>query len=305
MSRASTQALLRQVARLEVRAGKRQRADHPLLAELRQDPARLMAAAGITPDPWQEELLRSSAARTLLLVSRQSGKSSTAATLALRTALLRPGAPVLLLSPSLRQSGEVFRKVMDLFGALGRPMAVAAESALRLELANGSQVVSLPGDERVQPRRLHRQVAHPDLAAALPLSPAVVRPDPAPYPLADVPGRVVPDQHEHPRPDGVDRLGGLGLLSHAAQARGGEGRQGVADCLHAPAASGSAVGGALPRVAGQEDRTAAQGEGVGGAEALPEGGTLRFVQGPDEQGWFPNAFYAPDATCTDCTLRLH
>ncbi len=148
MSRASTQALLRQVARLEVRAGKRQRADHPLLAELRQDPARLMTAAGITPDPWQEELLRSSAARTLLLASRQSGKSSTAAALALRTALLRPGAPVLLLSPSLRQSGELFRKVMDLFGALGRPMAVAAESALRLELANGSRVVSLPGDEK-------------------------------------------------------------------------------------------------------------------------------------------------------------
>jgi hypothetical protein len=80
--------------------------------------------------------------------AHNSGKSSTAAALALRTALLRPGSPVLLLSPSQRQSGELFRKVVDLFGALGRPMAVSAESALRLELANGSRVVSLPGDEK-------------------------------------------------------------------------------------------------------------------------------------------------------------
>src|SRR5262249_39437155 len=39
-------------------------------------------------------------------------------------------------------------KVLDLFGALGRPMGVTAESALRLELTNGSRVVSLPGDEK-------------------------------------------------------------------------------------------------------------------------------------------------------------
>lgn len=55
---------------------------------------------------------------------------------------------MLLLSPSLRQSAELYRKVVDLFGALGRPMGVTAESALRLELANGSRVVSLPGDEK-------------------------------------------------------------------------------------------------------------------------------------------------------------
>jgi hypothetical protein len=36
---------------------------------------------------------------------------------------------------------------MDLFNALGRPMAVIAESALRVEFANGSRVLSLPGTE--------------------------------------------------------------------------------------------------------------------------------------------------------------
>jgi hypothetical protein len=47
----------------------------------------------------------------------------------------------------MRQSGELFRKILDHFNAMGRPMPVTAESALRLELANGSRIISLPGDE--------------------------------------------------------------------------------------------------------------------------------------------------------------
>src|SRR5262249_5097813 len=77
----------------------------------------------------------------------QSGKSSTAAALGLHTALCRSGSLVLLLSPSQRQSGELFRKLTGLYEALGRPVRTLARSALRLELANGSRVVSLPGDE--------------------------------------------------------------------------------------------------------------------------------------------------------------
>jgi hypothetical protein len=78
---------------------------------------------------------------------RQAGKSTLAAALALRKALLEPPALVLLLSPSQRQSGELFRKALDLFFALGRPVPVEAQSVLRLELANGSRVVSLRGGE--------------------------------------------------------------------------------------------------------------------------------------------------------------
>jgi hypothetical protein len=106
-----------------------------------------MTAGGMTPDPWQADLLRSEADRVLLLCSRQAGKSSTSAGLAIRTALLEPNSPVLLLSPSLRQSGELFRKVFDLYTALGRPVPAVRESALQLELANGSRIVSLPGTE--------------------------------------------------------------------------------------------------------------------------------------------------------------
>jgi hypothetical protein len=117
------------------------------MAALRADPAAVMTAAGLAPDPWQVRVLASPLAQILLLCSRQVGKSTVAGALAMRAAILQPGALVLLLSPSLRQSGELFRKVLGYFTALGRPLRVAAESALRIEFANGSRVVSLPGDE--------------------------------------------------------------------------------------------------------------------------------------------------------------
>lgn len=148
--------LRRVVTKLETLAGAKARANAVLLDELRRDPAQIMTRAGQPPDPWQRELLAGDDEQTLILASRQIGKSAAAAALALHTALLRPRSPVLVLSPTLRQSGELFRKVLDLFNALGRPMGVAAETALRLELANGSRVgvaARLGGnDPRVQRR---------------------------------------------------------------------------------------------------------------------------------------------------------
>src|SRR5205823_5282158 len=110
--------------------------------ELRADPANVMVMAGMQADPWQCRLLRSCSPRMLLLCSRQSGKSTTAAALALLAALLEAPALVLLLSPSQRQSGELFIKCRSLFRDLGSPVPVTMESALRLELANGSRIVA-------------------------------------------------------------------------------------------------------------------------------------------------------------------
>jgi hypothetical protein len=142
------QALHRKLLRLEGWAAQRAGPGHLILDDLRGDPTGLMTLAGMAPDAWQERLLRSEATEMLLLCSRQSGKSTLAAALALRAAMLKPRSLVLVLSPSQRQSGELFRKVVDLFRALGRPVGVAAQSALRMELVNGSRVVSLPGDEK-------------------------------------------------------------------------------------------------------------------------------------------------------------
>ncbi len=111
------------------------------------DAVLLAQRAGITPDPWQATVLRSRSPRLLLNCSRQSGKSTTTGVLAVHTALYQPGALVLLLSPSLRQSQELFKKCLDVYRVAGRPVPADAESALRLELANGSRIVSLPGTE--------------------------------------------------------------------------------------------------------------------------------------------------------------
>lgn len=110
------------------------------------DPAILMEAAGFTPDPWQYTLLRSTSRRLLVNVSRQSGKSTSTAALALHGALFDPGSLTLLVSASLRQSGELFRKVVSFYAALGKPIEAVEDNAQSLALANGSRVVSLPGN---------------------------------------------------------------------------------------------------------------------------------------------------------------
>src|ERR671912_1495796 len=111
------------------------------------DPCRLMLTAGLTPDPWQKRLLRSASKRQLLLCSRQSGKSTTTAVSALHHALYSDDALVLLLSPSLRQSQELFRKVLRVYSAIQHVPLSSHETSLRLELTNGSRIVSLPGKE--------------------------------------------------------------------------------------------------------------------------------------------------------------
>jgi len=111
------------------------------------DPGLLAREAGITPDPWQGRLLRSDSPRILLNCCRQSGKSTMAALLAAHTALYQPGSLVLVLSPTLRQSQELFRKTLGIYRALDRPVPAEAETKLSLELENGSRIVSLPGKE--------------------------------------------------------------------------------------------------------------------------------------------------------------
>ncbi len=111
------------------------------------DPVRLALCAGIEPDAWQAKLLRSDARQLILLCNRQAGKSTVTSFLALHEALYKAPALVLLLSPSLRQSQELFRKIKDAYAALSSPCPVNEESALRIEFGNGSRIICLPGKE--------------------------------------------------------------------------------------------------------------------------------------------------------------
>jgi hypothetical protein len=110
------------------------------------DPDAFAAAVGLVLDDWQSRLLDSTSRKVIMLCSRQAGKSTTAALLALHSALYDPGL-VILVSPSQRQSTELFRKVIDHLRNLDEPPDIVMESVTRVELRNGSRIVSLPGSE--------------------------------------------------------------------------------------------------------------------------------------------------------------
>lgn len=111
------------------------------------DPVILLHLAGLTPDDWQKRVLRSSSQRILLNCCRQSGKSTVSGALALHTALYQPKSLVLLLSPTLRQSQELFRKVLSFYRLVADTLPPESETRLSLQLGNGSRILSLPGKE--------------------------------------------------------------------------------------------------------------------------------------------------------------
>ena len=111
------------------------------------DPCLVLRAQDLTPDPWQHDLLRSTTPYLLLNCSRQSGKSTTVAAIALHRLLTSPSSLVLVVAPSERQSHELYRKVMHGYLALGQPINSVRSNQSQLELANGSRLVALPGRE--------------------------------------------------------------------------------------------------------------------------------------------------------------
>jgi hypothetical protein len=116
--------------------------------QLALDPVEFARALGLQPDPWQARVLRSAGRRLILNCARQTGKSTVAAALALHTALYRPASLILLVSPSQRQSTELYRKVHAL-GApnAGSALALVEDTRLACVLPNGSRIVSLPSSE--------------------------------------------------------------------------------------------------------------------------------------------------------------
>lgn len=111
------------------------------------DPALLLRAQGLSPDPWQRELLLAPDRCLLLNCARQTGKSTTVAAVALVQLLADPTSLVLLVAPSERQSHELFRKVIQAYRALGEPIPALRCNQNELELETGARLVALPGRE--------------------------------------------------------------------------------------------------------------------------------------------------------------
>lgn len=111
------------------------------------DPVAFAASLGFVADEWQASVLRSPAKRKIFLGARQIGKSQTTAMLALHRALFYPDSLVLLISPSIRQSGELARKVAGLVRQVEPSPELTEDNRLSIQLANRSRVVALPGAE--------------------------------------------------------------------------------------------------------------------------------------------------------------
>lgn len=102
---------------------------------------------GISLDPWQREVLTTTARDILLLCARQTGKSTVAGLLALHQAVYSPGSLVLVVSPSERQSKRLLKTVRRHYGAVRSIAPAVSEGMLTLELRNGSEIHALPGSE--------------------------------------------------------------------------------------------------------------------------------------------------------------
>jgi hypothetical protein len=113
------------------------------------DPTLIARDVGLEQlDEWQARLVNEPPKRLLCCCGRQVGKSTAAAVCALNAAIYQAPATVIMVSPSQRQSIELYRAFHGMYSRLpGRP-AAQYETLTRLELENGSRIISLPGSER-------------------------------------------------------------------------------------------------------------------------------------------------------------
>jgi hypothetical protein len=102
---------------------------------------------GFVLDAWQEKVLSWQGNRLLLNCCRQSGKSTACAILGLHRAMYFPRSLILLVSPTLRQSSELFKKVSEFLSALSVKPELSEDNRLSLQMKNGSRIVSLSSKE--------------------------------------------------------------------------------------------------------------------------------------------------------------
>lgn len=114
---------------------------------LPRDPVDFAIALEFDADEWQRRLLTTTSKRILLNCSRQAGKSTISSMLAVHRAMSQPGAVVLLVSPTLRQSSELFKKTSEWFRRMPVKPEMPEDNKLSCTLDNGSRIISLPGSE--------------------------------------------------------------------------------------------------------------------------------------------------------------
>ncbi len=99
----------------------------------------------VSLDAGQVEVLRSPHRRIIINCHRQWGKSTICSAICFHRALYYPRSLCLLIAPSLRQSGEDFRKVQDCLDQVTPRPLLQEETKLTLKFDNGSRIIALPG----------------------------------------------------------------------------------------------------------------------------------------------------------------
>ena len=102
---------------------------------------------GFTADESQARVLRSAGRRGILNCTRQWGKSTVTAAMAVHHAMARAGSLTLVVSPSARQSGELLRKAEGFAAQLGVRPKGDGHNQISLAFPNGSRMVGLPGND--------------------------------------------------------------------------------------------------------------------------------------------------------------
>jgi len=97
------------------------------------------------PDELQVRVLESNAHRGILNCSRQWGKSTVGAVMAVHRAMTRPGSLVVVASPSDRQSAEFVRKCREILSELKIRVRGDGHNSISLVLPNKSRIIGLPG----------------------------------------------------------------------------------------------------------------------------------------------------------------
>lgn len=108
-------------------------------------------ALDIKLDSWQMDFLADTRDRIVLDCARQIGKSTTTAIKAVHMAVYRPGSTILLISPTMRQSGELFHRVKEIVTALGdHAPRLKVDNVTSLELTSGSRIISVPATDNIR-----------------------------------------------------------------------------------------------------------------------------------------------------------
>ena len=106
---------------------------------------------GFWPDQQQEELLRSVAGslatRRIVNCTRQWGKSTVAALMAVHRAYFRGKSLVVVACPTEKQSAELVWKARDFMTKLGLRQRRDGSNRISLRFPNGSRIVGIPGKE--------------------------------------------------------------------------------------------------------------------------------------------------------------